>query len=178
MDRRRFLKGAGALAVGLAAQQLPRLPLASAQSGTRLALVGDVGTANSASRAVAEAVAGSGSFDGLVLLGDNVYPDGEPRRLDETVFGPYDPVLRSARLCGLLGNHDVKEGNAGGQVRALGMPGRWYSRTFGDVLLVCLDTNQVGSAAQRSWLESTLRSARQRWRVAAMHVPAYSAGKH
>jgi predicted phosphodiesterase len=178
MDRRRFLQGAGAMAVGLAAQQLPRMPLAAAQSGTRLALVGDVGTGNTASRAVADAVSGSGAFDGLVLLGDNAYPDGDPRLLDETVFGPYDPVLRRARLCAVLGNQDVKDGNATGQMRALGMPGRWYSRTFGDLLLVCLDTNRVGSAAQRSWLESTLRSADQRWRVAAMHVPAYSAGKH
>jgi hypothetical protein len=178
MDRRRFLKGAGALAVGLAAQRLPQLPLAAAQSGTRLALVGDVGTGNSVSRAVADAVARSGSFDGLVLLGDNAYPDGDPGLLDETVFGPYGPVLDRARLCAVLGNHDVKDGNAAGQVRALGMPGRWYSRSFGDLLLVCLDSNRVGSAAQRSWLESTLRSAGQRWRVAALHAPPYSAGKH
>jgi hypothetical protein len=178
MDRRRFLKGAGALAVGLAAQRLPQLPLAGAQSGTRLALVGDVGTGDTVSRAVAQAMAGSGAYDGLVLLGDNAYPDGDPRLLDKTVFGPYGQVLRRARLCAVLGNHDVKDGNASGQMRALGMPGRWYSRTFGDLLLVCLDTNRVGSAAQRSWLESTLRSARQRWRVVAMHAPPYSAGKH
>jgi hypothetical protein len=45
-------------------------------------------------------------------------------------------------------------------------------------LLVCLDTNRVSSGSQRSWLESTLRSAGQRWRVVAMHAPPYSAGKH
>jgi len=178
MDRRRFLKGVGAVAVGLAAQRFPGAPLAAAQSSARLALVGDVGTGDAVSRAVAEAVGGSGAFDGLVLLGDNAYPDGDPRLLDQTVFGPYADVLRRARLCALLGNHDVKDGNASGQVRALGMPGRWYSRTFGDLLLVCLDTNRVGSAQQRSWLESTLRGASQRWRVAALHAPAYSAGKH
>ena len=178
MDRRRFLKGVGAVAVGLAAQRFPGAPLAAAQSSTRLALVGDVGTGDAVSRAVAEAVGGSGAFDGLVLLGDNVYPDGDPRLLDQTVFGPYGEVLRRARLCALLGNHDVKDGNANGQVRALGMPGRWYSRSFGDLLLVCLDTNRVSSAQQRSWLESTLRGAGQRWRVVAMHAPAYSAGKH
>jgi 3',5'-cyclic AMP phosphodiesterase CpdA len=60
--------------------------------------------------------------------------------------------------------------------RALDMPGPWWSRTFGDLLVVGLDSNQPDNLDQRAWLERTLRSSAARWKLVALHHPPYSAG--
>ena len=155
-----------------------------------LAVVGDVGHPGPRLRAVGAALARAGAaqpFDGLVLLGDNVYPSGDPGRLPETVFGPFGDVLARAELHAILGNHDVKappgrgaraeRSHASGQVAALGMPGRWWARRLpGDVLLVGLDSTLVHHTDQTAWLAHTLAAATERWRIVAVHHPAYSAG--
>ena len=155
-----------------------------------LAVVGDVGHPGPRLHAVGAALARAGAaqpFDGLVLLGDNVYPSGDPGRLPETVFGPFGDVLARAELHAILGNHDVKappgrgaraeRSHAGGQVVALGMPGRWWARHLpGDVLLIGLDSTLVHHTDQTAWLAHTLAAATERWRIVAVHHPAYSAG--
>ena len=77
----------------------------------RLAVVGDVGTGDGYEWATAGLVAeaaSAGPFDGLILLGDNAYPDGDPERLADTVFDPFGPVIDAgAALLAVLGNHDV-----------------------------------------------------------------------
>lgn len=143
----------------------------------RLAVAGDVGTGATAERDTAAAVATAGAdrrFDGLVLLGDNVYPRGDPARLGATVFGPFAPVLDGgAGLLPVLGNHDVEA-----QVGPLGMPGRWYARSLGPVLFIGLDSNRPDDAGQRAWLEQTLAGASEPWKIVALHHPPYSAGWH
>lgn len=143
----------------------------------RLAVAGDVGTGGAAELATADAVARAGSarpFDALVLLGDNVYPSGDPARLKATVFDPFGPVLgQGSRLLPVLGNHDVEA-----QVAVLGMPGRWYAQPVGPVLFIGLDSNRPDDPAQRAWLEATLAGASQPWKVVALHHPPYSAGWH
>ena len=150
------------------------------QPDLRLAVVGDVGTGATDAYAVAASMERAGTsdpFDALVLLGDNVYPDGDPTRLEATVFAPYGPVLDAgAELLAVLGNHDA--GFADAQAAALGMPGRWYSRTIGDVLFVALDSTDPENPAQLAWLKTTLDSARARWIVVALHHPPFSAGVH
>lgn len=149
------------------------------EPGLHLAVAGDVGDSGSRLRATGAAVARIHAvqpFDGLLLLGDNVYPSGNPARLPDTVFEPFAEVLAGAELFAVLGNHDVKRSNAPGQVAALDMPGRWWARHLGDVLLVGLDSNVPDDPDQRAWLESTLASATERWRIVALHHPPYSAG--
>jgi 3',5'-cyclic AMP phosphodiesterase CpdA len=70
----------------------------------------------------------------------------------------------------------VKQGHAPAQVAALGMPGRWWSHDFGDVLLVGLDSTLVDDPDQRAWLDDTLAGATERWRIVVVHHPPYSAG--
>jgi 3',5'-cyclic AMP phosphodiesterase CpdA len=146
----------------------------------RIAVAGDVGHSGSRIRATAAAVsrlAGDDPWDVLLLLGDNAYPAGNPDRLDDTVFGPFGPVLDGgAELFAVLGNHDVKGRRVGELQRRLGMPGRWWSRTMGDLLVVGLDSNRPRDSEQRSWLERTLRESDARWKVVALHHPPYSAG--
>lgn len=144
-----------------------------------LALAGDVGDGGSRLRSTASAIAGIDDvqgLDGLVLLGDNVYPSGNPARLGETIFDPFADVLDHVELYTVLGNHDVKRGHAVPQVAALGMPGRWWAHHLGDTLLIGLDSNLVEDPEQLLWLTDTLASATERWRIVVLHHPPYSAG--
>jgi 3',5'-cyclic AMP phosphodiesterase CpdA len=144
----------------------------------RIAVAGDVGEPGHELDATATAMAavqGDRPFDVLLLLGDNVYPWGDPARLPDTVFGPFAPVLdRGAELLAILGNHDVP--HAEDQVRALGMPGRWWAVERHDVLLVGLDTNVPEDPEQVAWLKDTLRRSDARWRIVIMHHAPFSAG--
>lgn len=164
--------------VGAPAAASPAAPFDTATPPVlRLAVAGDVGTGGRAERATAAAVATAGAdrrFDGFVLLGDNVYPGGDPARLQATVFGPFGPVLNGgASLLAVLGNHDVEA-----QLGPLAMPGRWYARSLGPVLFIGLDSNRPDDPAQRGWLEQTLAGATEPWKIVALHHPPYSAGWH
>lgn len=146
----------------------------------RIAVAGDVGYANDRAAKTAAAIVAAGSdrpYDALLLLGDNVYPSGDPARLPATVFEPFGPVLDTgARLLAILGNHDVKDGHTDAQVAALGMPGRWYSEVIGDLTIVALDSTDPNNPDQLAWLEETLAGARTTWKIVALHHPPYSAG--
>jgi Icc-related predicted phosphoesterase len=145
-----------------------------------IGVVGDIGDSGTRLDRTARAMAQVGNtdpYDVLLLLGDNVYPSGDPARLRATVFEPFAGVLdEGAMLLAILGNHDVKRGNADPQMRALGMPGRWWSRDIGDVTIVGLDSNEPDNPAQRAFLEQTLATSDARWKIVALHHPPYSAG--
>ncbi|MFM7068562.1 MAG: metallophosphoesterase family protein [Actinomycetes bacterium] len=144
-----------------------------------IAAVGDAGDSGRALNATASSVAHiarAEPYDVLLLLGDNVYPSGAVDRLPATVFRPFAPVLGSGTdLFAILGNHDVQRSNGEAQMRALGMPGRWWSTEIGSVLLVGLDSNDL-SPRQLSWLERTLAASSATWKIVALHHPPYSAG--
>jgi predicted phosphodiesterase len=148
----------------------------------RIAVAGDVGTEDGTDRArtarAMERFDRRRPFDALLLLGDNVYPRGNPKELGERVFRPFAPVLSGrTQLLGLLGNHDVLDGNGPGQVRRLGMPGRYYVKRLGPVRLIVLDSTQPNDKRQLRWLGRALRSNAP-WTVVALHHPLYSAGHH
>jgi 3',5'-cyclic AMP phosphodiesterase CpdA len=163
---------------GSATHTEPLEPFAAgAEPLYRIAVAGDVGYANDRVAKTAGAIEAAGPYDALLLLGDNVYPSGDPARLPATVFEPFGPVLDAgARLLAILGNHDVKEGHADAQIAALGMPGRWYSEVFGDLTFVALDSNDPYNLDQLAWLEQTLAAATTTWKIVALHHPPYSAG--
>lgn len=168
----------GAPSVTKAYEPLPATPAPL----LRLAAAGDTGDSGTRLDATADAMARLGkeaAYDALLLLGDNVYPGGDPERLQETVFDPFDDVLdQGAALLAILGNHDVSQGHGDAQIEALGMPGRWWARDLGDVLIVGLDSSSVDSTAQRDFLEETLAASDESWKVVALHHPPYSAGYH
>ena len=145
-----------------------------------LAVAGDVGDSGARIDATGAAVAQIGAtlpYDALLLLGDNVYPSGDPARLPGTVFEPFATTLASgAELLAILGNHDVRDGNGPAQLAALGMEGPFWSRTYGDVLLVGIDSNDIGDPAQLAFLTETLETSDATWKIVALHHPPYSAG--
>lgn len=153
---------------------------AGSQPELHVAVAGDVGDPGGRLDATAAAMARAGEtdpYDVLLLLGDNVYPSGDPDRLDATVFEPFAPVLDSgAELLAILGNHDVKLGRGDEQLEKLGMPGPWWAKTIGDVLFVGLDSNQVDDLEQLAFLERTLRTSTATWKFVAIHDGPYSAG--
>jgi 3',5'-cyclic AMP phosphodiesterase CpdA len=118
-------------------------------------------------------------FDATVLLGDNIYPDGNPERLREAVLDPLEPILsRGVKLHAVLGNHDVDRGLGDEVARRLGMPARWYERRFGGLQLIALDSTRIDDPDQKSWLIETLSRDHPAFRIVALHHPPYSAGWH
>ncbi len=157
-------------------------PPGEEQPLVRLAVAGDVGSGDLAAYRTASSIAYQARtqpFDALLLLGDNVYPDGDPRRVEQTIFGPFASVLdEGTRLLPVLGNHDVDSGFGSAQARALGMPGPWYAIRIDELLIVALDSNRPTDPDQQAWLASTLAHSDARWIVVMLHHPPYSAGWH
>lgn len=162
----------------------PSLPYVAPadQPLVRVAAAGDIGTGDATAHATASAVDGvesRGEFAALLLLGDNIYPDGDPARADAAVFGPYGPVLdNGTELVAALGNHDVRTRDGEPQMQVLGMPGRWYVEQFGPLEVIVLDSTRASDPEQLAWLERTLAASDPPWRVVMQHHPPFSAGHH
>ena len=91
-----------------------------AQPWLRVALVGTWATAATGCtrrQPAIEAQSQVDHYDTLMLLGDNVYPAGDPERIQATVFEPFGPLLDSGTdLFAVLGNHDVMEDTGDAQL--------------------------------------------------------------
>jgi 3',5'-cyclic AMP phosphodiesterase CpdA len=153
---------------------------ADARPLSRIAVAGDVGEGEEEEWQTAWAMRqvsfDDAPYDALLLLGDNVYPSGDPARLAYTVFRPFAIVLeQQPALLAIVGNHDA--GYADEQMDILGMPGTWWTTTIGeDVRVIGLDSNHVDDPRQLAFLEETLRDATEPWKIVAVHEPPYSAG--
>lgn len=163
-------------------QRLSTVPPATDSEPVRLAVAGDVGTGGAEAYKTAEVMDAreeQAPFDALLLLGDNVYENGDPDKVVERVFEPFGGVLDGVtQVLAVLGNHDVRNDNGPTQAEALGMPGRWYSKTIGNVLIVALDSTKARDGDQLRWLEQTLAASRPDFTIVIMHHPAFSAGHH
>lgn len=165
-----------------AAQSPARMPVLQ-NSAARFAALGDTGTGGEGQWAVArrmEELHAAQPFDTVLLLGDNLYPDGDPAGLQEKFERPYAELLRrGVRFRAVLGNHDVKSGRSA-QINYAGfnMGGRSYysfAEAGGLVEFFALDSNAVGEA-QTAWLEGALAASEAPWKIAFLHHPPYSSG--
>jgi 3',5'-cyclic AMP phosphodiesterase CpdA len=161
-------------------ETVPYVPF-DPQPTTHLAAAGDTGDSGKRLAAtgalIADLAQRTTTHDALLLLGDNVYPDGDPERLPATVFEPFATTLaRGTELLAILGNHDVKRNNGDAQMQALGMPGRWWARRVGDVSIVGLDSTQIENEAQLQFLDAALTATDATWRIVLLHHPPYSDG--
>ncbi len=168
------------------AEELPRssVPAVSTGTVTRIAVAGDTGTGpGSAIEATVKVMADQArqrDYDGLVLLGDLVYPAGDADQADSTIIDVFAPVTRSGtRLVPVLGNHDYVSDEQSAILAEVGRRRTWYADQIGIVRIVVLDTEQIDDPAQTAWLQETLASPTDApWTIVAMHKPAYSAGVH
>lgn len=129
---------------------------------------------------------------GLVLLaGDISYYGSIDDRWDEVFVEPYRPMIDAGVQWELaIGNHEISEKKSDyvveeiqAQLRRFGKPGTYYSVVHGPVEVFVIDTIlplDVGieGPEELAWLEAALAASTARWKVALMHHPAYSSGKH
>ena len=148
----------------------------------RFAAVGDFGDGSAAEKRVADAIADEHArrpLDLLLLLGDMVYPVGDPAQVDKKFRAPYASVLQAGiDTAAVLGNHDIMT-DADAISDAFGMPGRYYTLVRGPVELFALDSSTGAiDRRQAAWFATALGASRARWKIVFMHVPAFSAGRH
>lgn len=117
-------------------------------------------------------------YDTALMLGDNIYPDGNPSDLRAKFEGPYAELLkRGVSFRATLGNHDVKKGREA-QINYpnFNMGGRaYYSFTKGDGLVefFAIDSTRF-EIQQRQWLDEALHASQAKWKIAYFHHPLYS----
>lgn len=165
----------------------PARPKGGARGDTfRFVALGDMGTGDEGQLAVARQMAalhGEQPFDTVLLLGDNIYPNGDAADFPEKFERPYAELLRrGVRFHAVLGNHDVKNGRSAQIGYApFNMGGRAYysfAEANGLVEFFALDSNRMDQA-QAAWLEGALSASKARWKIAFLHHPPYSSGmKH
>lgn len=190
ISRRGFLRAAAGIAGGtVLGRQLPagavdlaagapRRTFATSGAIARLAVAGDVGTGDIGEVRTGQAMARYGTYDALLLLGDNVYPNGDPKHLGRTVWGPFGDVLKHADLYAILGNHDVKQHHGDAQLKEMGITKNYFAKDFGPMLLVGLDATTIDDKAQAAFLDKTLAGSSADFKVVAVHYPPYSGGEH
>jgi hypothetical protein len=159
-----------------------------APSGTvRFVALGDTGTGEKGQYAIARRMVSyhdEKPYDTVLLLGDNVYPNGNPSELPAKFERPYAELLRrGVRFHAVLGNHDLNTGGGAGQLnyKPFNMGGRaYYSFVEGGGLVefFALNSNKMDQA-QLDWLDHALSASKARWKIAYFHHPIYSSGmKH
>ncbi|NUN95626.1 MAG: glycosyltransferase family 39 protein [Candidatus Omnitrophica bacterium] len=124
------------------------------------------------------------TLNGVLLLGDNLSFDGDPRFFDDHISQPYNALIKNGvPFFAVLGNHDVDGGFAGFQINHpfFNMNGRrYYSRVFGDNLVqgFVLDSNTLpGDEKQLEWLRKELGQSSAAWKVVGLHYPIYGRSK-
>ena len=164
--------------VAISAALLALSGSAAAGAAKGIVAIGDFGVGGERQRlrgAAVERFAEGRKVDALVTLGDNDYTESpaafEANWLDSFGWAAADGLL----VAGTLGNHDIRVDGGRYEFELLGMPGRYYQRRVGGVQLFLLDSNRLGRS-QLDWLDTALASTTARWKVVAMHHPAYSCG--
>jgi predicted phosphodiesterase len=173
--RRLYLTPLVAAAIASAAllAQAPALPN---RPGTlKFAAMGDNGTGDRAQYEMAEQMAklhATFPFDLVIMLGDNMYGGQSPADYVRKFETPYAPLLNAGvKFQASIGNHDRPE-----QVnyRLYNMNGqRYYTYTRANIRFLALDSNLMDKK-QLEWIESTLRDAREDWKIPYFHHPLYS----
>ena len=154
-------------------------PLPHAEGSLKFAVWGDFGTGDKAQYALAETIAKthqSFPFELVVLAGDNIYGSDRPQDYVKKFEKPYQPLLDAGvKFYGSLGNHDAREQRF---YKLFNMDGKlFYSfkAPKQDVRFIALESTYM-EPEQVKWLEDTLSSAREEWKIVFFHHPLYSSG--
>lgn len=149
---------------------------------TVIGVIGDWGIEGGPVRDVVRLMGGFNGgrpLDAVTTTGDNAYHGGRPK---EAAFAAavIKPLLRpGVPLYASLGNHDVHTEGGRHVIRALGVPGRWYTAIAGPVELVVLDSNRPNDKAQLEFLRTVLAAPRPvAFRVVVFHHPPTSCSLH
>lgn len=120
--------------------------------------------------------------DAVIALGDLQYETGTLRAFRSE----YDPTWGAVTdiTLPIPGNHEYRTSGASGYYsyfsdRPTGRKG-YYARTLGDWRAYLLNTNcsKIDCAAQRRWLDRSLRKRPAKCTLVATHHPRFSSGEH
>lgn len=120
-------------------------------------------------------------FDAVLMLGDNIYPDGDVKKHGQAYFtNMYQALIReNVQFIVAIGNHDVVRGYQADQLRFFNLPGYYYSVKKPGVEFFVIDSNKFANdQVQRQWLSQSLAASDADWKVVIGHHPIYSSGEH
>jgi 3',5'-cyclic AMP phosphodiesterase CpdA len=167
-----------ALASAAILAQSPALP--NRGDSLKFAAIGDNGTGERPQYEVAQQMVrarGRFPFELVIMLGDNMYGGQQPADFVKKFEEPYAPLLSAGVIFrASLGNHDRLENVS---YKLFNMNGqRYYTYALKDVRFFALDSTQM-DRTQLAWLETSLRDAREAWKICYFHHPLYSnASRH
>jgi 3',5'-cyclic AMP phosphodiesterase CpdA len=173
--RRLFLLGIAILAWGaLASPRAQTVALGRADS-LKFAVIGDNGTGRRPQFEVGQQMAtlrATFPFEFVLMMGDNLYNAQDFAAKFER---PYAALLTAGvKFYAAIGNHDDPQAQA--RYPAFNMNGaRYYTFVKRNVRFVVADTNFLDQV-QLGWLENTLMSASEQWKIVYFHHPLYSNG--
>ena len=163
---------------GLTLALLALLGTTPAGAATGIVAIGDFGVGGAWQRgtgASVERFAERREADALITLGDNDYTESPPsfraNWLDSFGWAAADGLL----VAGTLGNHDVRVRRGPLRVRAPRDAGTLLPATARQTSSSSCST-RTASAATSSSGSKPPRLLHRRWKVVAMHHPAYSCG--
>jgi hypothetical protein len=140
-----------------------------------LLVIGDFGSGGSAEYAVADAMRSwvqTRDVAAILTTGDNLYTSN----VDKAWTTPFGWVFDAGIPVWVTwGNHDNQRPEAVNA--AFGDPPRWSEHTWGDAMVLSIDSTDVGSADQEQWLEAALLGATSPV-IVAEHYPAFSCSFH
>ncbi len=170
------------LAAALAAADLlaQAAPLPNRADSLKFAAIGDNGTGDRPQYEVAQQmtkVHATFPFDLVIMLGDNMYGGQSPSDYVKKFEQPYAALLAAGvKFQASIGNHDrpdqvsYKPYNMNGQ--------RYYTYARNNVRFFALDSNQMDQR-QLQWIDTSLKNAREDWKICYFHHPLYSnAARH
>jgi hypothetical protein len=149
---------------------------------------GDSGDQSSAQREVARRMDEQALRpDFALILGDIIYPGGEPWNYDSRFFQPYSGLLRNTVIWPTLGNHDASFFNGQPYFDNFYLPRNnpakvenYYSFDYAHAHFACLDSqNELKApAAMVAWLDRDLAASKATFKFVYFHHPPYSGGTH
>jgi 3',5'-cyclic AMP phosphodiesterase CpdA len=152
-------------------------PAVTPSDAVRFAVIGDSGTGDQYEYDVARQMIASRRefpYDMVLMLGDNIYGRQNPQDFVQKFEQPYRPLLEAGvRFYASLGNHDDQRNrlyqpfNMGGQ--------RYYTFVRKNVRFFVLDSDFL-DPKQAAWIDETLKSSRDEWKICYFHHPLYSDG--
>lgn len=159
-------------------------PAAGSGAPVRIAAWGDSGWEGDDQNAIVDGIE-SVPFDFMIHMGDIAYTSGTLPQFEDTFFVPYARLLRNAAMFAVSGNHEYETDDAWPYRQVFALPEngaphgveRWFSFDWGDVHMIALDTEKIGSL-QAAWLERDLRANKLPWVIVYLHRPPFSSGEH
>jgi hypothetical protein len=116
-------------------------------------------------------------FPIVVMMGDNIYGADRPQDYVNKFEAPYKGLLdKGVKFYASLGNHDSREQR---NYKYFNMGGKLYysfKAPKEDVRFFALESTYM-DPDQMKWIESELKSSKEKWKIVYFHHPLYSSGK-